>query len=305
MRAWVAGALLIGISPAIALSRAAAKPSVSVALTFDDLPSHGPLQSGETRLSIVNAIVKALKQAKVKEAYGFVAGSFGSGNPQSPLVLKAWRAAGYPLGNHSWTHANLDNVSADWFLNDIARDEAVIAPLMRGRNWHWFRYPYLAEGRDSAKRDAVRAGLTLRLYRVAAVTINFDDFAYNEPYVRCRAAGNDAGVARLEALYRAGAASTLAIARQTGGGQILLLHIGTFTAHMLPRLLEDYRDSGARFVSLAQVVEPLNSAPASSFVYTTPFAELAALCPTVGRAAPSQKQAFSGPALHWADPERF
>jgi peptidoglycan-N-acetylglucosamine deacetylase len=283
MRTWLAGlALLTGVSLAVEGAPAVAQPPESVALTFDDLPAHGPLPPGETRLSVVRAILRALKQASVKEAYGFVAGSFGSDDPQSPLVLKAWRAAGYPLGNHSWSHANLNGVSADWYMEDIARNDAVIEPLMKGRDWRWFRYPYLAEGEDLAKRDAVRTGLAQRSYRVAAVTINFDDHAYNAPYVRCRAAADTAGVARLEVLYRTGAVATLGAARQAGGGQIMLLHVGTFTAHMLPWLLAQYRHSGARFVSLARATELLDAPRASFPAYATPFAELAALCPNAG-----------------------
>lgn len=279
-------ALLIGLTPTAAPARTALPPPVPLALTFDDLPAHGPLPPSATRLSVVKAILQSLKLAKVREVYGFVVGSFGSDDPQSPLVLKAWRNAGYPLGNHTWSHVNLDSVSAEWYMEDFARDDALLALLMQGKhrhnNWQWFRYPYLAEGREPAKRNAIRAGLAEWHYRVAEVTISFDDYAYNEPYVRCLTAHDGAGVARLQTLYRTGAAATFAAAQQRGGGQIVLLHVGAFTAHMLPQLLADYRTAGARFVPLAEATRQINPAPVVSSAYTTPFTELATICPNAG-----------------------
>ncbi len=220
-----------------------------IALTFDDLPAHGPLPPAETRLSIAASIIATLKAHHVVQAYGFVSGSFGSDDPLAPAVLKAWRQAGYPLGNHSWSHWNLDTITAEAYLQDVTRNEAMIAPLMRRRDWHWFRYPYLAEGADPAKRGTVRAGLTARGYRVADVTLSFDDYAFNEPYARCLARHDQQGVADLERLYLEGARADLAGAGGNGG-QVLLLHIGAFTAHMLPRLLANYEQSGAHFVTL-------------------------------------------------------
>ncbi len=278
-------ALSTGLAPVMASAGPATAPTVPVALTFDDLPAHGPMPPGSTRLSIAKAIIAALKQANVQDAYGFVAGSFGLEDPQSPQVLKAWRAAGYPLGNHSWSHAHLDSVGADWYVADIIRNESVIAPLMAARNWHWFRYPYLAEGRDPVKRDAVRSALAARTYRVAAVTINFDDYAYNEPYVRCAAKHDKPAIARLETLYLANATARFAAARRAGGGQIVLLHVGTFTARMLPRLIAVYRQAGSRFVSLAEATAALHPPAAAATdpkPSASPFAGLDAICANAG-----------------------
>lgn len=277
MRGLLAGlALLSGLIP----GAAAARSPVQLALTFDDLPAHGVLLPGETRISVIRAIVAALEQARVGEAFGFVAGSFGAGDPDAPAVLKAWRRAGFPLANHSWTHASLDGVAADWYLADAARNEAVLKPLMRGRDWRWFRYPFLAEGTDPAKRDAVRLGLVARGYRIAPVTVSFNDYAYNDPFARCSARHDTAAIARLEALYLSGAEITLDQARAVGGSHIVLLHTGAFTARMLPRLLAGYRSGGVRYVSLARASRSLKAT--SPLTYNPPVAELEALCTNAG-----------------------
>jgi peptidoglycan-N-acetylglucosamine deacetylase len=240
---------------AVATAQPAAPAPVLIALTFDDLPAHGPLPPGETRLSVAAAILATLKAHRVHEAYGFVAGSFGAGEPDAAQVLAAWRAAGQPLGNHSWSHANLDTVDADRYNADIVRNEAIIAPLMTGHDWHWFRYPYLAEGTDPARRATVRAFLAANGYRIASVTLNFDDWAYNEAYARCVAKNDAPAIAQLEQRWLKAALVSLEQSRaatRSGTPLTALLHIGAFTAHMLPALLTQWEKQGARYISLAR-----------------------------------------------------
>ena len=223
----------------------------SIAITIDDFPAHGPLPPGVTRLNVAGDVMGALMLAHVP-ATGFVAGSFGADDPNSRLVLIAWKAAKFPLGNHTFSHLHLSEVGADAFLADLDRNE----PFVKGQP-KWLRFPYLDEGRDPAVRDAVRKGLARRKYRIAAVTLSFDDYAYNPPYVRCLAQHDDKAVAALEERYlasaRVDAERARAITRATLGRDVphvLLLHVGVFTARMLPRLIAQYRDMGFSFTTL-------------------------------------------------------
>ena len=75
-----------------------------MAVTFDDLPVHGALPLGMTRLEIAQSILKTLKQEKLPPVYGFINGGRGEEDPSSFSVLKTWRRAGQPLGNHTWAH---------------------------------------------------------------------------------------------------------------------------------------------------------------------------------------------------------
>ena len=45
-----------------------------IAFTFDDLPSHGPLPPGVTRLQIADSILATLKKDKMPPTYGFING---------------------------------------------------------------------------------------------------------------------------------------------------------------------------------------------------------------------------------------
>ncbi len=239
--------------------RAAGLAAPAIAVTFDDIPAHGPLPPGVSRLDVVRAITDALVAAKVP-AFGFLNAGFGADDPAAPLATAAWRRAGFPLGNHGYSHLNLDTVGADAFAVDVIRNEASLAAAAgSGADWHWFRYPFLAEGTVPATRDAIRAMLHARGYRAAAVTMGFGDYAWNPPYAACAAKQDAAAIARLEASFLADARAAALAARARAKAQVgrdipyvLLMHVGAFDARMLPRLLALYRDMGFRFISLPE-----------------------------------------------------
>jgi len=51
---------------------------------------------------------------------------------------------------------------------------------MGTRDWHWFRFPFLHEGADTAQRLKVRRTLSRRGYSIAAVTMSFEDYLYGK-----------------------------------------------------------------------------------------------------------------------------
>lgn len=229
-----------------------------LAITMDDLPAHGALPEGETRTSVAERVVAAFRAAGVPEVYGFVNGARVEGDPDLGRVLTAWAAAGYPLGNHTWSHPNLDRVGAAEFEAEIVRNEAVLQRFGRDGDRRWFRYPYLAEGADSARRDSVRAVLARRGYRVAAVTMDFFDWEWNQAYARCRAGGGPEALEALELAYleavREGIDRSRSLSRALYGRDVpyvLLTHVSPFNARMLPRVLDLYRREGFRFTTLA------------------------------------------------------
>jgi len=249
------------MASAIPLSLFSAAPATApkLALTFDDLPKHGPLPDGLTRTDVAKKILAAFRDAGMPAIYGFLNGQRVEQEPPDEGFLEAWRAAGQPLGNHTWSHMRLNDHSLEEFEAEVLRNEPMLRKWMRGRDWHWFRYPYLSEGDTAEKRAGARAILAKRGYRVAAVTMSFDDYLWNEPYARCSAKGDAKEIASLEESYLAAADANITYVRslswQLYGRDIpyvLLMHVGAFDAEILPRLLALYRDRGFEFVTLEQ-----------------------------------------------------
>ena len=54
-------------------------------------------------------------------------------------------------------------MSVDQFEDELVRNEAVLARTSGGSDWHWFRYPFLDEGKDEQQRAAARAILAKRV----------------------------------------------------------------------------------------------------------------------------------------------
>jgi peptidoglycan/xylan/chitin deacetylase (PgdA/CDA1 family) len=230
-----------------------------VALTFDDLPVHGPLPVGMTRLDIANSVIRALQAAHAPPSYGFVNAKGLEQEPASVAVLQAWRDAKFPLGNHTFSHMNLSTNSAESFEQDLIADEPTLEEHMGSEDWHWLRFPFLHEGDDLAKHHALHVFLDDHGYRVAEVTLSFGDYAYSVPYARCVAKNDQQGIEQLKRSYLEGAAKSLedgrSLSEQLFGRDVkhvMLLHIGSIEAVMLPQLLELLKQRGFALITLSQ-----------------------------------------------------
>src|SRR5262249_38734094 len=130
------------------------------------------------------ALIRILRDNRVPHPYGFTNRFDGLED-----VVREWLAAGYPLGNHTYDHLNLAGVSAREFTANVAKLDQVLAslgPLSPSVDQRrMFRYPYLQEGETLEKRDAVRHYLLKNRYRIAEVTIDYQDWVWSAAYQRC------------------------------------------------------------------------------------------------------------------------
>jgi peptidoglycan-N-acetylglucosamine deacetylase len=146
-----------------------------IALTFDDTPRmEGAFLTRDERRA---KLIAALKQAKVKQAAFFVNPGHLS-DPNDPIEANRvmdYVRAGHVIANHSFSHGNLSDMTAEAYLADIDKADA----WLKGRKGFrpWFRFPFLNEGRsDKVKRDAVRAGLRARGLSNGYVTAESSDW---------------------------------------------------------------------------------------------------------------------------------
>ena len=129
-----------------------------VAITFDDLPLHGDLPPGESRLQVARSILETIRREHLPPVYGFINAVDMQDDPALIDVLTAWRAAGQPLGNHTYSHKGLNKLSVAAFERDIEKNEPTLSSVAAGSDWRWLRYPYLWEGDNLDKRHAIFIG---------------------------------------------------------------------------------------------------------------------------------------------------
>ena len=110
-------------------------------------------------------------------------------------------------------------------------------------------------------RRAARAWLFAHRYKIAEVSMDFEDYLWNEPYARCMANHNDASIQKLHDSYLAVADQYYGVFRELSQlvygrdvKYVLLMHVGAFDSRMLPELLALYRAKGLRFISLSDAM---------------------------------------------------
>ena len=229
-----------------------------VALSLDDAPF---LSAAAPRLEAAaqhQAMLAALKARQV-QAILFVNGIGGGDTPQGQSILKAWGEAGHLLGNHTYSHWDLNRpeVALEDYQADILKGEAVIRDLPGFTRL--FRYPYLRAGQTEARRDAVYAFLKARGYGLGHVTIDTADWLLDERLRRRLAREPAADLAPYRDLYLrhlwACARFYDAWTRETVGRpvpHVLLLHSRLLNGLFLGEVVDFFRSKGWTWISPAQ-----------------------------------------------------
>ena len=235
-----------------------------VAITFDDLPLNGDLPAGVTRVEIVRNTLAVLKMRHAPATYGFVNGKKLEQNADAAEALKLW-AASEPVGSHTYSHMDLNANPAEAFEREIDEDEPVLELVARkDANWRWFRYPFLREGDTAEKRRVVRAYLQAHQYRVAQVTLDWEDYAWNSAYAHCMARNDAKSITWLRSSYLGTASAYLDSGREAAKlvfgheiNHVLLLHLGAFSSTILPDVLDMLKKKGFQLVTLEEAESDL------------------------------------------------
>jgi peptidoglycan/xylan/chitin deacetylase (PgdA/CDA1 family) len=124
------------------------------------------------------SILDTLRAHSVKAMLFVIGGNIQEG--EGKQLLSAWDGAGHVIGNHTYSHRNLNAPTTDLkaYQDDILRAEALLKDFPRFRKY--FRFPMLKEGETAAKRDAVREFLATHGYRIGHVTIDNSDWLIDQ-----------------------------------------------------------------------------------------------------------------------------
>jgi peptidoglycan-N-acetylglucosamine deacetylase len=229
-----------------------------LAITMDDLPANGELPPGVTKVENTQAVLEILKKHHVPPVYGFINAKKLEGSNDAADALKFW-AAQQPVGNHTYTHMDLEKNSPEAFERDIEENEPVLELLDAKDNWRWLRYPYLHEGDTVEKRRAVRAYLSAHKYRIAQVTLDWEDYLWNFAYARCKAKNDAKSIEWLHSSYLSTASEFLDLGREQAKliyghdiNYVLLMHLGAYSSTILPDALDLLKKKGFRLVTLEE-----------------------------------------------------
>jgi len=235
-------AILLLVAPFTAGAR-------EIALTFDDAPTaDSAIMGGDQRTA---QLIEKLRLARVPQVAIFAV-------PQSRSVselkrLSDYVQSGHVIANHSNTHRNLNALTAQEYLQDIQAAHELLSGYATFQPW--FRFPFLAEGREVQKRDDVRKGLRQMGYRNGYVTIdNYDWYISNlaNKAIRDGKRINRNGLKRIYVEHVLGAAEFYDQVAQRYLGRsprhVLLLHENDLAALYIEALVTGLREAGWKVI---------------------------------------------------------
>lgn len=207
-------------SPYIINRLGGATDKKKLVLTFDDGPDE----------NYTPQILDILKRYDIPATF-FVVGVNAAANQD---VVRRIMNEGSEIGNHTYTHPNINTISPEQFRLEVDATERVLESIL-GRQFLLFRAPY-AEDTDPVTPDdlaslSVSSGLG---YYTAGIDIDTSDWKRSGSDVIAQTAINEV---------------------RAGVGSIILLHDSggdrSQTVEALPVIIETLQAEGYRFVSMA------------------------------------------------------
>jgi peptidoglycan/xylan/chitin deacetylase (PgdA/CDA1 family) len=238
-----------------------------VAVTFDDLPLHGPSLETKALRAMTARLLQSTTANHVPVFADVNEGKLYSGgklDSERVAILKMWLDAGALLGNHTYSHLSLKDHPLAAVEQDLIRGETVTRQLLakRGMKLRYFRHPELQTGPDPETKKAFERFLTERGYRIAPVTIDNQDFMFAVVYAKAKRRGDtelmkrivDEYIPYMERMFE----FFEKLSVETLGYEVkqtLLLHANELNADHFDELAQMMRKRGYTFISLEQALE--------------------------------------------------
>ena len=233
-----------------------------LAITIDDLPF-----VGESRNFHLNMIINSMKASEIP-ATGFIIA--GEVTPKNWEILRKFREAGLGLGNHTMSHANLNKLNTDEYIQEIDKADKMLSPFLTEPKY--FRYPNLVMG-EGQKKDKIMQYLSSKNYQVAPVSIDTKDFMFNQLLMSVPQNERRKFLTVLKPCYldfiwqqTLKAEEHSRYAHKPDQAQILLIHANLLNAYVLPDIINLYKQNGFSFVSLEEALKVSDDVPKPSAI---------------------------------------
>lgn len=258
---WIA-VFLFSIFLVSGTAQTAKAPDRQVAITIDDLPAGMADRLPAADITaLTTKLLGTLRDQKIP-VVGFVNEKkiYKPGEVDERIkALQMWLDYGFELGNHTYSHASLNQVGLKAWEDDVIQGESVLKILLGDRKMklRYFRHPYLDTGRDLLTRREAEAFLVERGYRIAPITLDGWDWMFAGVYEDARKRNDTALQQQIVKEYLAYHDAAFAYAEQLSAKvvgyepkQILLLHASNLEAEHIGELLDVLRKRGYRFITL-------------------------------------------------------
>jgi len=233
-----------------------------VAVTIDDLPAGMADRLPAADITAMTTrLLTTLRDQKIP-VVGFVNEKklYKAGEVDERIkALEMWLDYGFELGNHTFSHASLNQVGLKAWEDDVIQGESVTKLLLAQHKMklRYFRHPYLDTGRDLLTRHEAEAFLVERGYRIAPITLDGWDWMFAGVYEDAKKRNDTALQQQIVKDYLAYHDAVFAYFEQLSSRvvgyepkQILLLHASNLEADHIGELLDVLRKRGYRFITL-------------------------------------------------------
>jgi peptidoglycan/xylan/chitin deacetylase (PgdA/CDA1 family) len=221
-----------------------------IAITFDDAPTRdAALFTGAERGA---KIIDALKNHNVKQVAFFVTTSNIS--PEGKSRLKNYVNAGHLLANHSHSHKWIHEMGVQSYCADIIKADSILKNF--AGYTHWYRFPFLDEGRSKNARDSIRQTLSSLHLSNGYVTIDDYDWYLNQLLRQAIKEKKHVDYKALKATYIEHVWNSIiyydSVAQNVldrSPKHVLLLHENDLSALFIGDLIEHIRTHGWKIIS--------------------------------------------------------
>jgi peptidoglycan/xylan/chitin deacetylase (PgdA/CDA1 family) len=250
----------------------------AVCVSVDDLPANSIDPSNERFSYITSRLLEVFDKYKVP-AIGFVnEGKLFTQSHRSTFresMLKQWHDRGFELGNHTYSHIDINNTNLLEYEKDLIQGEQITNELYRDspQRIKYFRHPFLHCGNTEEKKQGLKTILEKLDYVEAPVTLDNSEWIFARAYDialqkkdagMSRRIGNDYVTYMMEKLKYFELQSQALFERNIA--HILLIHANTLNADWLGNLLKAFRESGYQFISIGKALEDPAYKSENSFV---------------------------------------
>jgi len=244
----------------VCVGGAQAQGGRQVAITIDDLPrggDGGPYDAASMR-AMTEKLLRPFREQKIP-VIGFVnAGRTKVDAEGLRQILDVWLDAGADLGNHAYSHPDINNTPLNEYTADILQGEPPIKAALaaRGKKLEFYRHPFLHMGATADAKKGLQDFLNQHGYRVAPVTLDDADYEFAAAYMRpeLREQVRREYVPYMESIVSFFEQRSVEVAGHEIP-QILLIHASQMNADLMPDLLAMFRHRGYTFISLSQALE--------------------------------------------------